>query len=608
MVFLLFISIPPMIWASSHVVTGFNCEVTGSSTKEWHDTHYGRNGGTNGGYGSNEGRLFEFDCQTEYCFDSEGERSHYWVTCGFSWEEVDDLSDSDMVIVDVKTWSHDHGGSCYGGYKRALSLDATGWEAVDTHGHHGHWGFWFCYREESWAEVKRTQTQVVVDMTAKVSSSASGFAKIGQWDTHNGGTALAYGDYGRTGDWLYLFSKKQQPPRPKEDAKVIGSWNFRTVTRPLLSDIDYEIKKTAESSEYEEMTTLEMNAWANEISESHAVEVAVQADASYGIASGSVAAAYGYEYGHTKSQQFENQLQNIASNTFRQSKEVTKKFVIPAQVDGEPKYLNIWFFQTVVISSDLEKATHYQVDSGLEVHGCGYHIAPNCLPGYCAPYDPNCWTCSADWAIIDPDFIPPEYLKTSANPECVEKDDGIRLQNGCPSDYPERYPGTNRCFGFIWGNFGCNIDPENDPARHHALDRRCVYSGTRGYKKTWVQCGYLGASDDGIAGHCKTNALNPNLDWCRNYMRSHPNAIAFQWAQLYGWQGHCVIHFDSTITICPSGVTWYQNWALGTPSTLVRDGSCGTTTGTWYYEYLLEGRRSLAFNENSQIVKGNRKE
>jgi len=55
-------------------------------------------------------------------------------------------------------------------------------------------------------------------------------------------------------------------------------------------------------------------------------------------------------------------------------------------------------------------------------------------------------------------------------------DDGIMLQNGCPSDYPERYPGTNRCFGFIWGNFGCNIDPENDPARHHALDRRCVYS------------------------------------------------------------------------------------------------------------------------------------
>jgi len=54
--------------------------------------------------------------------------------------------------------------------------------------------------------------------------------------------------------------------------------------------------------------------------------------------------------------------------------------------------------------------------------------------------------------------------------------DGILLQNGCPSDYPERYPGTNRCFGYVWGNFGCNIDPKHDPATHHASDRRCVHS------------------------------------------------------------------------------------------------------------------------------------
>jgi len=411
MMFLLFISLLPMIRPSAaltqKVVTGFDCEVSGTSTKEWHWTKYGPNGGVNGGDGSNEGRLFEFDCQTQSCFDSESERNHYWVTCGFSWKEVDDLSDSDMVIVDVRTWSHDTAGSCHGGYTRALQLDSEGWEAIDTQGHHGHWDFAFCYRKESWAEVKRTQTQVVVDMTARISSSASGFTRIGQWDTHNGGKALAYGDYGRTGDWLYLFSKKEEPQLRKEHAKVIGSWTFKTVSRPLLSDIEYEVIKYAESSESHEMTTSEMNAWGNEISETHTVEVAVQADASYGIASGSVSSMYGYTYGQTKSQQFENQLQNIASNTFSQSTQVTHSFSIPAQVDGEPVYSNIWFFQTEVVRSDYETATHYQVDNGLEVHGCGYHIAPNCLPGYCSPYDPNCWTCSANWAIIDPNFISP---------------------------------------------------------------------------------------------------------------------------------------------------------------------------------------------------------
>merc|ERR1719361_1487235 len=68
----------------------------------------------------------------------------------------------------------------------------------------------------------------------------------------------------------------------------------------------------------------------------------------------------------------------------------------------------------------------------------------------------------------------PTTDQPSQNPTMYS--DGVLLQNGCPSDYPERYPGTNRCFGFVWGNFGCNIDPKHDPASHHASDRRCVYS------------------------------------------------------------------------------------------------------------------------------------
>jgi len=396
-----------MIWASNQkVVTGFNCEVS-SGSQEWHYTEYGPNGGTNGGFGSTHGRLFEFDCQTDSCFDSEGERSHYWVTCGYSWKEVDDLDDNDKVLVDVITWAHDRArSSCYGNYERALKIDATGWEAIDTSGFHGHWDFIFCYSQKPWKEVKGTQTKVVVDMSATTGYVPPGFTQIGQWDTHHHGNAYAYGNQGRTHDWLHLFRKKETI-EVEEHAKVIGSWTFKTVSRPLLSDIEYEITKFAESSKSDEMSTAELNAWGNEISETQTVEVAVQADASYGVVSGSVSAAYGYEYAHSKSEQFENQLQNIASDTFTQSTEVTHSFSIPAQVEGEPVYSNIWFFQTEVINSDLETATHYQIDNGLEVHGCGYHIAPNCLPGYCAPYDPNCWTCSTNWAIIDPDFTAP---------------------------------------------------------------------------------------------------------------------------------------------------------------------------------------------------------
>lgn len=106
---------------------------------------------------------------------------------------------------------------------------------------------------------------------------------------------------------------------------------------------------------------------------------------------------------------------------------------------------------------------------------------------------------------------------------------------------------------------------------------------------TYVQCGYLGSPHGGSSGHCKTNAASPSIDWCRNYMRSHTSAIAFNWAELYSSNlGHCFIYFDSSVTACPSGVTWYQNYFLGMTSTFVRDGSCGSGEATYYYEYLQE--------------------
>lgn len=489
MVFLFFISLLSMIWASSRVVTDFVCEV---------DEKYGSGPEYKDGLRIDQG-LFYFACSTENRCYAEGKHGERWATCGFSWKDVDSLTDNSMVIVDVKTWSHDQmlaldafDGGCYDGYKRALSFDAFVGDAIDTQGNHGARTFWFCYRKKSWAEAKRTQTEVVVDISAEISSSfhasgvvlrsywdwgncgpdgddanwnicgytafncpdmidfkscptgkavkyrelgtgeccssvtvdgchyayyteyvceddsEHGFELIGQWPA---GKAHAIGDDAQETDRLYLFSKKEHP----RGIKVIGSWTFSNAPRKL-SAYDYKITKKADAITSDEMTQEDYKTWGNEISESHSVEVAVQAEMSYMFASGSLSAAYGYEYGHAKNQQFENQLKNIASNTFSQTTEVTYSFTIPKQEENQPISSNIWYFQTQVISGDLEAAVHYKLDSGLEVHGCGYHVAPNCLPGYCAPYDPHCWTCSEDWAIIDPNFTSP--------PECGDKGEG----------------------------------------------------------------------------------------------------------------------------------------------------------------------------------------
>jgi len=36
-------------------------------------------------------------------------------------------------------------------------------------------------------------------------------------------------------------------------------------------------------------------------------------------------------------------------------------------------------------------------------------VPPNCMQGYCAPNDPNCWTCTDPQYIIDPNFVPPSH-------------------------------------------------------------------------------------------------------------------------------------------------------------------------------------------------------
>jgi len=170
--------------ATQKVVTGFDCEISSqhsSGLKEWHGTTYGPNGGIQGGYGSTVGRLFEFQCQTASCRDSDGEMGNYWATCGYSWKNVDDLHDDDYVIVDIKTEASNNPGSCYDGtYIRGFDLDSTGMNAIDSQGDQGHWGFWFCYKQELWKTVKSSGANVITDLTAKTSSHQPDYLYIGE--------------------------------------------------------------------------------------------------------------------------------------------------------------------------------------------------------------------------------------------------------------------------------------------------------------------------------------------------------------------------------------------------------------------------------------------
>lgn len=452
-----------------------DCEVVNNNVKPWGATWYGPVGGAQGGSTSGSaGRLFEFDCQRN-CIDADADWGSYWVTCGYSYKDVDDLRDDMQVMVDVKTEAFNHGwGECGVGWTRALSLDSTGWSAIDTQGDRGHYGFHICYRLEHWGNVKDSGVKVITDLMASTESSVSdtgvkcadengqcscnglvrygadgyfshwvdvsvsigcnagvfggdpiwgtvkacyckegGFAHIGQWDTDNRGTALAYGNHDNTKDWLHFYMTKATPELP---AKVIGQWRKKTVTRPLTSDIQHTVTMHFESSESSEATESDMSNWGLQISESHDVEVAVEASANYGQYQAGVESRYGYEYEHTRSETFQSYLQNIASTTFSQSTTVQHTYTIPKRVGGEPNYFNIWYFQTDVISRDYESATHYALSSGVQTHGCGYSIAPNCLPGFCQAYDPHCWECTSAAAIIDPDFIPP--------PECADEGEG----------------------------------------------------------------------------------------------------------------------------------------------------------------------------------------
>jgi len=203
------------------------------------------------------------------------------------------------------------------------------------------------------------------------------------------------------------------------DVKVIGYWTFDSIARPVNSDIEVEITKTMTIGNSHSVSDSQKSEWSREVAETNSRTVGVEGSISKGSekygASVEVSASAEWTKENTAKhgEAFYELLAATTTKTFQQSKTVTQKHTIPKQVDGESIYVNIWYFRTKAIKPDYNRnppyitSYHDLLEVGIEVRGCGYHIAPNCLPGYCKHNDPNCWKCASPEYEIDPAFQPP---------------------------------------------------------------------------------------------------------------------------------------------------------------------------------------------------------
>lgn len=164
------------------VLTGISCQRRSSVfPKTWQDTRYGAQGGVLGNHLIG-GRLFEMECKDSSCVGSGGQAANWWITCGYSWKNLDDLHDNDQVIVDarsetyqMKDTNYRPDGACDASWVKAVDdSQKHGWEKDNGRGRIRQWAFQLCYKQDSWSNVKKSGNDVVTGMTAQISTSVAG--------------------------------------------------------------------------------------------------------------------------------------------------------------------------------------------------------------------------------------------------------------------------------------------------------------------------------------------------------------------------------------------------------------------------------------------------
>jgi len=242
---------------------------------------------------------------------------------------------------------------------------------------------------------------------------------------------------------------------------VIGYWTKESFQRQAW-DVEKTVTKTMVVGQSDEVTNSEQSEWQTEVQQTNSVTVAVEASAEYGAASASLSAEYGYENTQSHGSSFGTSLHTTATNTFEQAIEVTEQFTIPAVAEGEPIYANIWYFHTKAIKPNAAggfvASSHSQLNNGLTKTGCGYDIAPNCLPGHCKHDDPQCFECESTQWKIDPDFQNPcdltccDAIQISGFPTGVQTTrDGLFVKvEGVTQNYLPVYQNTDGQYLYYW--------------------------------------------------------------------------------------------------------------------------------------------------------------
>jgi len=285
----------------------------------------------------------------------------------------------------------------------------------------------------------------------------------------------AYGDDTHPANFVSLFTHKAEPDVGPIvfPPKVIGFWTMQAFDRSDIMNTKQKLELTASWSTKKELSKEELASVSALTSHTHNAEIAVATSAEYsGFFVGgaaSMSALYGYEYTHEKSAAFQTKVSTLASEAFAQKVTITKDIDIPMKGPGDTETVNVWYFQTQVIAPGIhgsagewQAAKHFVTSYTPVTYGCGHHIPPNCLPGYCDPYDHNCWDCTTKWATIDPDFVKPlqcaeagegGYYEPIEESECPRPNDCRALppcneQNACnemcQADRPMRgWPGDS---------------------------------------------------------------------------------------------------------------------------------------------------------------------
>jgi len=179
-----------------------------------------------------------------------------------------------------------------------------------------------------------------------------------------------------------------------KEAKVFGFWKMRLADYSHLENtFTFEREKTVDWSVGVEETDIE--SFEDSATSSHSVQASTAAEI-YGL---EIEAAYEYNNDHQRTHVFESEVSTMTERTTSISETEQVTYVVPAYTQ-----IAVWYWNSYVINSDYTWANFGTLEGARTHSGCGYDLPPNCLPGRCAAGDPNCWSCTEQQYMIDPDF------------------------------------------------------------------------------------------------------------------------------------------------------------------------------------------------------------